>query len=194
MMKKGGCYRNRYTGKTVTIKVIESVRIGPGDRHVDVVVLEDGGRWRVDAAHPNPSFGACHEPAYHFIMEGIMPKTISKKERCSEQDIPDSTGWHYYQCSRRGTIDEDGKLWCFQHTPSAKRKRRGESDARYKADQDRRLAPLRKLDRLRTVNAQLLAALEGLKCWGCEYPLKQPDYAGCYSCKSARDAIEEAKK
>ena len=89
-----------------------------------------------------------------------MPKTISKKERCSEQGIPDRTGWHYYQCSRRGTIDEDGKLWCFQHAPSAKRKRRGESDARYKADQDRRLAPWRELDRLRTVNAKLLAALE----------------------------------
>ncbi len=41
---------------------------------------------------------------------------------------------------------------------------------------------------------QLLAALEGLKCWDCEYPLNQSDYAGCYSCKSARDAIEEAKK
>ncbi len=61
-MKHGERYRNRYTGKIVTIKAIESVHIGPGDRHVDVVVLEDGERWRVDAAHPNPSFGACHEP------------------------------------------------------------------------------------------------------------------------------------
>ena len=44
------------------------------------------------------------------------------------------------------------------------------------------------------VNAKLLEALEGLKCWDCEYPFTQSDYAGCYTCKSAREAIEEAKK
>ncbi len=44
------------------------------------------------------------------------------------------------------------------------------------------------------IHCQLLEALEGLKCWDCEYPLTQPDYAGCYSCKQARAAIEEARK
>ena len=41
---------------------------------------------------------------------------------------------------------------------------------------------------------ELLKALEGLKCWDCEYPLTQADYAGCYSCKQARTAIKAARK
>jgi len=40
----------------------------------------------------------------------------------------------------------------------------------------------------------LVEALEGMKCWDCEYPLTQPDYAGCHSCKQARAAIAEARK
>ena len=122
-----------------------------------------------------------------------MPKTISKKERCPEQGIPDSTGWHYYQCSRRGTIDEDGKLWCFQHAPSAKRKRRGESDARYKADQDRRLAPARERERLRDVNAKLLAALEQATLF-IEGVFPEPSPLLKQDLAFYRAVIEEAKK
>jgi hypothetical protein len=60
-MKKGEKYRNRYTGEIVIVKAIESVHIGPGDRHVDVVVLEDGERWQVGRAPAQ--FSACHDPA-----------------------------------------------------------------------------------------------------------------------------------
>ena len=49
------------------------------------------------------------------------------------------------------------------------------------------------VERLEATNAKLLAALEGLRCWDCQYPMTQPDYAGCYSCKLAREAIREAK-
>lgn len=63
-MKRGERYRNIYTDKVVTVKAIESVRIGPSDRHVDIVILDDGTRWRAgDAVHPSPMFGACHELA-----------------------------------------------------------------------------------------------------------------------------------
>ena len=64
MAKIGERYRNRYTGEIVTVKAIESVHVGPGEIYKDVVVLEDGTRWRAgDAVHPFPHFSACHEPA-----------------------------------------------------------------------------------------------------------------------------------
>jgi siroheme synthase (precorrin-2 oxidase/ferrochelatase) len=31
-----------------------------------------------------------------------------------------------YQCSRRGAIEEDGKMWCRQHLPSVVKERRAE--------------------------------------------------------------------
>ena len=55
-------YRNRFTGKVVTVKAIESVRVGPGDKHVDVMVLKDGSRWQAgEASWPRPQFHACHQ-------------------------------------------------------------------------------------------------------------------------------------
>ena len=61
-MRKGERYRNRYTGEVVTIKEIESVRIGPGETYKDVVVLEDGSRWCAgEAVFPSPGFSACYE-------------------------------------------------------------------------------------------------------------------------------------
>lgn len=61
MVTKGERYRNRYTGEIVTVKAVESVLVGPGDRHADVVVLYDGSRWQAgEASFPSPQFGACH--------------------------------------------------------------------------------------------------------------------------------------
>lgn len=48
---------------------------------------------------------------------------LSKELRCCEI-VMDSTGWHSYQCSRKGTLKENGKLWCTQHAPSSVKKRR----------------------------------------------------------------------
>ena len=89
-------------------------------------------------------------------------KVIPKEERCSEPSISDSTGWHVSQCLRRGTITEEGKPWCFQHAPSKTKARRAEAAVRYKADQDRRMAPYNEAQRLRAVNSKLLEALEGI--------------------------------
>ena len=87
-------------------------------------------------------------------------KVIPKEERCAEPRLPNWSGWTYTQCSRRGTITEEDKIWCWQHAPSSVKKRQAESAARYKADNDRRMAPYHELDRLRAVNAKLLKALE----------------------------------
>ena len=89
-----------------------------------------------------------------------MTKTIPQSERCSEQNVPDGTGWHSSRCSRRGTLTEDGKLWCFQHAPSAKRERLAKSTARWEADQVRRLAPERERARLLGVLTRLVAWLD----------------------------------
>lgn len=59
MIKVGKRYRNRYTGKAVTVKAIESVRIGPDERHIDVIVLDGGDRWA--AWGVKSTFFDCHE-------------------------------------------------------------------------------------------------------------------------------------
>jgi hypothetical protein len=106
-------------------------------------------------------------------------KVIPKEERCSEPNIPDWSGWHSYQCSRRGTITEESKLWCFQHAPSKIKVRQAKSDARFKADQDRRLAPSRELDRLRAVNAKLLEALEASEAYATRIVGSFPPWDDC---------------
>ncbi len=118
-------------------------------------------------------------------------KIIPEAERCVEPRIPDESGWHYSQCSRRGTITEEDKLWCFQHAPSAIRKRRAKSHARYEADMERHMAPSRERDRLRAINNQLLAALEEIAEGSAN-----PDHSK--HCRQqrriARKAIREANK
>ena len=89
-----------------------------------------------------------------------MKKAIPQSERCSEPNDPDGTGWHSYRCSRRGTITEEGKPWCFQHAPSAKRERLAKSTARWEAAQDRHLAPARERDRFLGVLTRLVAWLD----------------------------------
>jgi hypothetical protein len=50
MVAEGERYLNHYTGKIVTVKAVKSVRVGPGDRHVDIVILEGGARWQAGEA------------------------------------------------------------------------------------------------------------------------------------------------
>ena len=89
-------------------------------------------------------------------------KAIPKEEHCSEPRVADYTGYHFGQCSRRGTMSEDGKPWCFQHAPSKVKARRAKSAAKWTADQARRNAPYDEAKRLRTVNTKLLSELAGL--------------------------------
>lgn len=88
-----------------------------------------------------------------------MRKTLTKQERCSKE-VSDNTGWHWSQCLRRWTVQEDGKRWCKQHAPSSVKTRQEASAARYQAELDRKMAPLHERDRLQAINKQLLEALE----------------------------------
>ncbi len=57
-----------------------------------------------------------------------MPKTFV--HQCSHTSFA-----HYekHRCYREGAVEEDGKWWCRQHSPSAKKTRVDKRDARGKA-------------------------------------------------------------
>jgi len=90
------------------------------------------------------------------------PRIPPDAERCSKPNVADDTGWHFNRCKRRGVVEEDGKLWCKQHSPSAKRTRLEAATARYNAQNEARNAPYRKIERLEDINRDLLAALKEL--------------------------------
>ena len=83
-----------------------------------------------------------------------MNKPIPQVEECCAT-CTDPSGWHRYKCSRRGSYQHEGKLYCkIHHPPTAKAKR----DARTKAwnaeyDADRMV---------RDANAELKTAREAL--------------------------------
>lgn len=53
---------------------------------------------------------------------------MTKNERCARQSFQT---WPPSRCKRPGTIEEEGKLWCWQHAPSAAKRRYEETIARY---------------------------------------------------------------
>lgn len=44
-----------------------------------------------------------------------------------------------YQCSRKGVIEEDGKLWCRQHAPSLVKSRRDKNMSTYQDKWERKI-------------------------------------------------------
>lgn len=58
---------------------------------------------------------------------------MSEKPKCEAQVSPNTRWPRFTQCSRIATIREDGKVWCKQHAPSAKKAR---DEARYKKMRD----------------------------------------------------------
>jgi len=68
--------------------------------------------------------------------------------------------WHSHRCHRNGTVHEEGKWWCKQHSPSAEKARREASKARWDAKMNRLSAPDREIERLEAINAELLAVLK----------------------------------
>lgn len=69
-------------------------------------------------------------------------------KRCSA-DIHHSA-WNTTRCRRKGTIEEDGKLWCSQHAPSraAERRRALDEAAEAKRKERRRLQEQYEWDRV----------------------------------------------
>ena len=113
--------------------------------------------------------------------------------RCAEQLVREPGPWpRWHHCKRKGVVSEGGKKWCKQHAPSSVKARQAKSDARFKADQDRRLAPYTEAKRLRAVNEELLKAIGAL-------PAKPRSLAeandAIYNAKlRAAAALEEARK
>lgn len=110
--------------------------------------------------------------------------------RCQER-VTDSEGFgmRTHQCYRRWTVEDKGQ-WCKQHSPAAKTARNRASDTHYTEQRRRHMAPYDEAKRLRTVNKQLLEALEGHhEALGHDY---EPESTSgpCETC----DLIEEARK
>ncbi len=55
-------------------------------------------------------------------------------ERCAER-VWD--GWHQHRCTRKGTVQEDGKGWCKQHAPALAKAKREERDRKWQEKWDR---------------------------------------------------------
>jgi hypothetical protein len=53
-------------------------------------------------------------------------------ERCAAS-VSYNNGWRSRQCTRKGTIEEDGHKWCGQHAPSREKARQDESDRKFRA-------------------------------------------------------------
>jgi hypothetical protein len=117
--------------------------------------------------------------------------------RCAEQLVREPGVWpRWHPCTRKGVVSEDGNKWCKQHAPSSVKARREASSAKFKADQDRRLAPYNEAERLRVVNAKLLSALEGLTQLGIVDDggiLDGGIIIGPQGWAIARDAVEAAR-
>ena len=55
---------------------------------------------------------------------------------CSETVYP-SGSWGGHSCLINASVFEDGKWWCTRHSPSGKRARREERQARWEAERER---------------------------------------------------------
>lgn len=121
-------------------------------------------------------------------MKNLDPK------RCQDT-VWHSIGWKIVQCSRKGTITENDKKWCFQHAPSAIKKRQAESEAKYNAETERHAAPYKEAKRLRVINKDLLEALEAI-VKGVENGFKgYPKEAALYEIRTvAEPAIKKARE
>lgn len=45
-------------------------------------------------------------------------------------------GWRYHRCSRKATVERDGRLYCWQHSPLRVAKKKAEKDAEVQAKLD----------------------------------------------------------
>ena len=58
-------------------------------------------------------------------------------EKCSER-IPESGGLSHHQCSRHGTVFDENRWWCKQHSPAEKAARRREQQEKDQTQYDQR--------------------------------------------------------
>ena len=82
-------------------------------------------------------------------------------ERCSK--IVPGAGWYRHDCSRKATVERDGKWWCWQHDPEYVAEKRRTEEEKWEADSKNRSA---KWDRER----RAYAALDALEAAGITNP------------------------
>lgn len=60
------------------------------------------------------------------------------KERCAKQVFEPGGTFRGHPCMTKGTITEEGQLWCWRHAPSAevarRKKRQADFDAKWNAE------------------------------------------------------------
>jgi hypothetical protein len=134
-------------------------------------------------------------------MEGKDKMEQKTATRCAKQLVREPGPWpRWHPCTRKSVVSEDGKKWCKQHAPSSVKARQKASEARFKADQTRRMAPYREAERLRAVNTKLLSTLERsankLHDLRDEPECLRHVFSECPKsyCVEARAVIEEARK
>lgn len=59
------------------------------------------------------------------------------EEKC-RASVYSGGSFHWHQCDRKATVQEDGYGWCKQHAPSSKRKRLEKRNAKWKAEDEAR--------------------------------------------------------
>lgn len=64
-----------------------------------------------------------------------MKKRLDPTARCVDLIF---NGLRFAQCSRRGVVTRDGRLWCRQHDPEAVKARREKSNAEWREESARR--------------------------------------------------------
>ena len=69
---------------------------------------------------------------------GNREGTRGDPTKCSMEISEPGRGMLFYQCSRNGTVEEDGELWCKTHAPSSVRARAEKSRKKYEDDCERR--------------------------------------------------------
>ena len=62
------------------------------------------------------------------------------QQRCSEKVANNERWVNVFPCRRKGVVEEDGKWWCKQHSPSAKKARREARSAKYQTGRDVQVA------------------------------------------------------
>lgn len=78
---------------------------------------------------------------------------IDPKERCVAHICRGS--YNAERCVRRGSVSENGKLWCKQHAPSLVKAKQEERDAKWRAKWDAKRKEDNRCDKLRELREKI---------------------------------------
>ena len=90
-------------------------------------------------------------------------------ERCSK--IVPGAGWYRHDCSRKATVERDGKWWCWQHDPEYVAEKRRKEEEKWEVDSKKRSANWAR-------ERRAYAALDALEAAGITNPEAVGDVVG----------------